>query len=84
MFANIMVGKEDCGAAPVLNRELTGSQGYKLRQPLIMYEPAHPKLFGEGSEVVRRGTVNLSQQVTPEEEQECATQVCPGDVVRGL
>ena len=73
MSANIMVGEEDCWAAPVLNRELTGSQGYKLRQPLIMYEPVHPKLAGEDSQVERRGTVNLSQQVTPKEVEGCET-----------
>ena len=82
--AKIMVWEEDGGAAPGIDRELTGGLGLKLRQPLIMYEPVLPKLAGEDSQVGRRGTVNLSQQVTPEEEEECATQVCPGDVVRGL
>ena len=48
-----------------------------MRQPLItdllLSEPVHPKLAGDGSEVDNRRAVNLSQQVTPKEVEGCET-----------
>ena len=49
--AKIMVWEEDGGAAPGIDRELTGGLGLKLRQPLItglIYEQVHPKLAADG------------------------------------